>query len=308
MKKIIYVFIISLLICPLLLSQKNDNPQLGGPIWTYLNLNNISTKFKNNGISDIDIYESSSGFVFPKGTGKTAVYMSGLLWGAILNRPGELDPHVGGSVYRSGLQGGKIISPGIAEDPSLPHVRIYRVRPDVYPGGPWIDLCVEAYDEGKTEIEIRTQYELDWTEWRAQDGAPFDDIDANGLYDPIVDIPGIPGASQTIWFVANDLNEQNTFFMYGTAPMGIEYQATYWEYHNGSFLDNLFFRKYKLINKSTYPFNDMYVSMWSDPDIGSSGDDFVGCDTTLNMVYAYNAYDYDQIYNENHHLQLALIC
>ena len=43
---------------------------------------------------------------------------------------------------------------------------------------------VEAYDEGKTEIEIRTQYELDWTEWRAQDGAPFDDIDANGIYNP----------------------------------------------------------------------------------------------------------------------------
>ena len=61
----------------------------------------------------------------------------------------NLDPHVGGSAYRSGLQGGKIISPGIAEDPNDPHVRIYRVRPDVYPGGPWVDLSVEAIDEGK---------------------------------------------------------------------------------------------------------------------------------------------------------------
>ncbi len=44
-------------------------------------------------------------------------------------------------------------------------------------------------------------------------------------------------------------------------------------------------------------FNDMYISMWSDPDIGYSGDDLVGCDTTLNMVYAYNGYEYDPVYD-----------
>jgi len=297
MKKIIHFVTVTFFLCSFLSAQGNDDPKLGDPIRAYLNLNNISTVFKNDGISDINVFQSSSGFVFPKGTGKTAIYMSGLIWGAILNNPNELDPHVGGSAYRSGLQGGKIISPGIAEDPNDPHVRIYRVRPDVYPGGPWVDLSVEAIDEGKSEPEIRAQYELDWTEWRAIDGAPFDDIDANGIYNPNVDVPGVPGAAQTIWFVANDLDEQKTFFMYGTAPMGVEYQATYWEYQNGSFLDNLFFRKYKIINKGTYPFNNMYISMWSDPDIGTSSDDFVGCDTTLNMVYAYNAYDFDQLYD-----------
>lgn len=297
-KKLIQIlFIIFLLICPMLIAQRSDNPQLGEPSAAYLNLNNISTIFRNNGISDINIGQDGSGLVFPKGTWKTAVYESGLIWGAILNRPGEEDPHVGGSTYRSGLQGGKILSSGEPEDSNLPHVRIYRVRPDVYPGGPWIDLSVEAFDEGKTEIEIRMQYELDWTEWRAIDGAPFKDFDANGFYDPNIDVPGVPGAAQTIWFVANDLEVSQTYFLYGTAPMGIEYQATYWQYRNGSFLDNLFFRKYKLINKSTLTFNNMYISMWSDPDVGTSTDDFVGCDTTLNMVYAYNAYEVDQIYN-----------
>jgi hypothetical protein len=289
--------ILTLLVCNSLLAQKSDNSKLGDPIRSYLNLNNISTVFMNNGISDVNTEQNTPRFVFPKGTGKSAVYQSGLLWGAVLNRPTEQDPHVGGSVYRSGLQGGKIISQGVAEDPNLPHVRIYRVRPDLYPGGPPVDLSVEANDEGKTELEIRTQYELDWTEWRAQDGAPFYDVDENGIYNPNVDIPGIPGASQTIWFVANDLNPSLTSFMYGTQPMGVEYQATYWEYKNGSILDNLFFRKYKLINKSEVQFNDMYISMWSDPDVGNSGDDYVGCDTTLNMVYAYNGYEYDLVYD-----------
>ena len=271
-----------------ILSQQENITQ-NGPPYAYLNLNNISTVFRNNGISDIDVNQQNAGFVFPKGSGKTAVFMSGLLWGAILNRPNEDDPHVGGSVYDSGLQGGKIISPGVPEDPSLPHIRIYRVRPDVYPGGPYVDLSVEALDEGKTEMEIRTQYELDWTEWRASDGAPYTDIDANGFYNPNVDIPGIPGAVQTIWFVANDLESANTLTLYGTMPMGIEYQATYWEYKDSIGFDNLFFRKYKLINKSFNTFDSMYISMWSDTDIGNAGNDFAGCDTLLNLGFGYNA-------------------
>ena len=269
---------------------------VGLPGSTYLNLNNISTVIQNNGISDYN--HPNSGFEFPKGTGKTAVYISGLVWGAYLNRPGENDPHLGGSVYRSGLQGGKILSPGVAEDPSLPHVRIYRVRSDVFPGGPSVDLSWEAFEEGKTQAEVRAQYETDWVEWRAQDGAPFDDVDGNGSYDPEIDIPGVAGAGQTVWFVANDLDMNTALYLNGTLPMGIELQATFWEYKNGSYLDNVLFRNYKLINKSEVTFDSMYISMWSDPDIGYAADDVAGCDTTLNLGYALNGYEYDAEYNE----------
>ncbi|MGD8306435.1 MAG: hypothetical protein PVF17_07260, partial [Ignavibacteria bacterium] len=251
--------------------------------YTYLNINNISTVFRNNGISDIDEGESNSGLVFPKGSGKTAVFISGLIWGAFV--PEDPQVRVGGSTYNSGLQGGKILSPGVAEDTHLPHVRIYRVRRDVYPGGPDIDLSVEVSEEGKNEYDIRTQYELDWIEWRADDGAPFDDIDGNGIYNPDIDIPGIPGADQTIWFVANDLDSLVSTSFYGAPPLGLEYQATYWAYNNGSFIDNVIFRKYRLINKSITAFNDMYVSLYSDTDIGNSTDDYAGCDTTLQLIY-----------------------
>ena len=40
----------------------------------------------------------------------------------------------------------------------------------------------------------------------------------------------------------------------------------------------------------------MYVSMWSDPDVGYAGDDFVGCDTLLNLGFAYNASASDAVY------------
>jgi hypothetical protein len=274
----------------------------GEPLYSYLNLGSISTVFKNTGISDIDIYENNSGFVFPRGSGKTAVFISGLIWGAKITDDPQV--RVGGSTYMEGLQGGRILSDGLIEDPAASHVRIYRVRPDVYPGGPNVDLSIEAADEGKSESEIRGQYESDWVEWRAIDGAPFYDGDNDGIYNPDPssdDIPGIEGASQTIWFVANDQDASKTMDLYGTLPLGIEYQATIWAYAQTGTLENTIFRKYKLINKTDVlgdpkTFEDMYISMWSDPDVGTSTNDFVGCDTLLNLGFAYNAVSTDPIY------------
>ena len=298
MKKIIHFTIISFLICPLLPAQGNDNPQLGMPIRAYLNLNNISTIFENNGISDITP-EGNSGFKFPKETGKTAVFESGLIWGAKI--AGDPQIRVGGSTYREGLQGGWINGSGIVIPPVNPRSRIFRIRPDVYPGGPIVDLFWESIDEGKSVNEIRSQYELDWIEWPADLGAPFIDGNNDGVYDPnpsSVDIPGMKGAAQTIWFVANDQDPARTQFLYGTLPLGIEYQATMWEYKDSLGFDNFFFRKYKLINKtnvlsSPITFKDMYISMWSDIDVGNSNDDYVGCDTSLNLGFGYNAFSTD---------------
>ena len=297
MKNLFLSFILLLSNTSFILAQNKylENKSVSGsPEHTFLNLNNISTFFTNTGRSDFDEIEQHSGFTYPKETGKTAVFMSGLIWGVKI--PNDPQVRVGGSTYRTGLQGGKILSSGIAEDPNASHVRIYRIRPDVYPGGPVVDLSWEASDEGKSEQQIRTQYELDWNEWKADDGAPYQDIDNNGVYDPTIDIPGIKDAVQTIWFVANDLDSLKTQYLYGTDPIGIEYQATIWEYNTSGALDNLFFRKYKLINKSNTTFDSMYVSMWSDPDVGYAGDDFVGCDTLLNLGFAYNASASDAVY------------
>jgi len=275
---------------------KKISTPTGTPVRTYLNINNISTVFKNTGISDIDAQESNSGLVFPKGSRKTAVYESGFLWGG--NVGGEV--RVGGSAYREGMQPGKILSPGLAEDPDLAKNRIYRVRPDEKPGsGSGFDanLSSEVADEGLSEAAVRAQYETDWMEWPAGDGAPYDDVDNNGSYDPSIDIPGVPGADQTIWYVANDLDPNLTTNLYGSNPIGIEMQVTVWAYSQQGALGNMFFRKYVIINKSVNNIDSMYVSMWSDIDLGNSTDDFAGCDTTLSLGYCYNAFANDATYN-----------
>ena len=311
-KKLTFIFSFLLLVALVFTSayaegdEKNKSNQqlnkvLGSPVRTYLDINNIFTVIKNDGISDIDAQEANSGLVFPKGSGKTAVYTSGLLWGAKIS--GDPQVRVGGTAYRTGLQPGRITNSGlpyaqlIAEDQNLPEVRIYRVRPDVYPGSPVVDLSQDATLEGSSASALRTQYESDWTSWPAQFGAPYNDVDSNGTYDPTIDIPGVPGADQTIWFVANDLSVSKNQNLYGAQPLGIEMQATFWAYAQQGALGNMFFRKYKLVNKSDTPFNEMYVSMFSDVDLGNSGDDFTGCDVDLSLSFTYNANATDPTYN-----------
>lgn len=271
------------------------------PIRSLLNINSISTVFKNDGISDIDRDEQASGVIFPKGSGKTACYQTGLLWGG--KAPGDPQVRLGGTFYSSGLQGGKILNSGLpyedlqATTNEDPLYRIYRVRKDVYPGGPSVDLSSEINSNEGSVDEIRSQYEKDWNEWPAQAGAPFEDKNGNGVYEPAADVPGIPGADQTVWCVANDLNSGNTRDLYGTQPMGMELQMTYWAYNRAGALGNMFFRKYILINKSNVTYDSMYVSIIADVDLGNASDDYVGCDTTLSLGYSYNAAAVDATYS-----------
>ncbi len=270
--------------------KKINKTLLGSPNTARLNINNISTFFRSDGDSD-DLDSNTAGFFYPKGSGRTAAYESGLLWGAKINGSAT-DIKVGGNAYVAGLQPGKILSPGVAESPDLPKNRIYRVRPDYKTA----DLTMESRDEGLPIAEVYNQYDLDWREWPWQDGAPFEDKDGDKIYNPDVDIPGVPGASQTIWYVANDLDATKTTALHGSQPMGIEEQGTMWAYSQAGPLGNMIFRKYLLINKSRDTFRDMYLSMWSDIDLGFSDDDLAGCDTTLSLGYVYNSSNHDARY------------
>ncbi|OGU66720.1 MAG: hypothetical protein A2499_15315 [Stygiobacter sp. RIFOXYC12_FULL_38_8] len=303
-KFFIYMLVLAL---PFALSAKGGDGKnqlrktLGSPSSTRFNINNTSTWIYNNGSSDIQP-NGNSGFIFPKFSNKAPFFQSGFVWG------GKLDGgaiSVSGSAYRQGTRPGRILDNGTRQSESDNDVRIFRVRRDV-PGYAEAAKMLnkvkpEARDEGVTGAEVVAQYQLDWNEWPAAYGAPYEDIDKNGSYDPTKDIPGFPGADQTVWFVNNDLDVAAMDFMYGSLPMGIEQQVTIWGYNKAGDLGNMLFRKYLIVNKNSQrkPVTDMYVTMWSDPDNGDAGDDYVGIDTTLSLQYIYNAKASDATYGTN---------
>ncbi|MEW6196647.1 MAG: T9SS type A sorting domain-containing protein [Bacteroidota bacterium] len=263
--------------------KKLNKTNLGQPNSTRININNISTKIEDNGRSDHGT--SDSEFFFPKGDNKTLSYTSGVLFGGYA---GNL--RFGGTEYTSSLLPGRILDGPVGENPNLPHVRIYRVRPDYLTSS----FENEINNGEGTYEQIKEQYTKDVTEWPASDGAPYDDVNGNGTYESSIDIPGVPGAHQTIWFVANDAQRPSGHYPIAT---NFEIHVTVWAYNTSGPLRNVIFKKYQFINKNSFDINDMYVGIFADTDVGGSTDDFAGCDSLLGLGYAYNADSFDNKYN-----------
>jgi hypothetical protein len=250
----------------------------------------------------------SSGGIYPRGTAG-AIYQDGFVWGGQVDTDGDGvgdDIRVGGQTYNIGTQPGQITASGTAADITDPEVKVYRIRSD------WRTLAGSMVKQDAMELNelsslgsvtesmtdaVIAQYEEDWNEWPVDLGAPWTDVNGNGVYDPAVDEAGIADADQVIWLVVNDLSATRTMSLYGSQPIGLELQITMWAYNQpGARLGQIVFKKYKLINKSGGDIDEMYVSQWADPDLGNAGDDFCGCDTVLSMGYAYNGNDVDSDY------------
>ena len=305
------------LLASLSFAAEKENPREGSAhglrkvqtqdVYRAVTVGNVFNYYGNNGDGSHNPFTYGSGFEFPPGSGKTTVYQEGIVWGGYHN--GALK--VGGSTYNHGLQAGRILTPGsggtspIADNPLDASYRVYCVRTDVNPNTP-LDAAMTAKLQAEVNLISRYQtvnvsqlyasYLADWNAWPANMGAPFTDVNGNGTYEPGVDIPGVAGADQTLWYVANDVNASRTYGLYGSSPIGIEMQRTIWSTAGEGFLGNSVFARTKLINKSGMSVDTMYITQWADPDLGDAGDDFVGCDVPLSLGYVYNGAATDNVY------------
>jgi hypothetical protein len=129
--------------------------------------------------------------------------------------------------------------------------------------------------------------------------APFVDVNNNGIYDPMVggDYPKIKG-DQTLYFIFNDAFGPHT--QSGGLPLGVEVHAMVYAYGctkvlNGrSELAYTTFYDYKVFNRSSNNYHDMYIGLWSDVDLGAYIDDYIGSSVQNNVGFAYNADPLDQ--------------
>ncbi|KAA3612178.1 MAG: T9SS C-terminal target domain-containing protein [Calditrichaeota bacterium] len=262
---------------------------------------------------------STGGMYFPRGNNPLTwvMFTDGIIWGGIVNDGIEPAVRVGGQAFSNGTVPGAILSKGVAEDRSdVQNVdRIWRIRRD-FASALNADLVLDAAENfiiqptavtaGQIQT-IRDRYREDWVDWPTHKGAPFYDADGDGEYNPQFDANGLPilfpdgdepgyaNGDQVAWSVSNDLNETAVAGLYGSPPIGMEQQLTMWAYRRADALGNVIFKQFRVIYKgradtpANATIDSMYFCQWADPDLGSGGDDFVGCDTTLDLGFVYNA-------------------
>ncbi len=257
------------------------------------------------------------------------------------------DLRVNGQSYNVGTREGRIIGTGAAAvraTPSDADVRMYRIRRDYLQMGSdelrrdaaEVNEILTADVTDAQMAAITAQYAKDWDEWPIAYGAPH--VERNGVpgfqkppafnYDnnagPLfttdsliarkLDEPGIAGADpnspadQVMWTVFNDLDPVASQALWGSDGMGLEFQCTIWGYKRADALGNLYFKKYRIINKGgvdvgggakgSYYIDSLYFCQWSDPDLGGSGDDLTGCDSTMSIGFIYNGQAIDSEYKK----------
>lgn len=230
--------------------------------------NNISSYIWNTGVIDQDNnIQNTPGFEWIKGTGKFALFTAGLSLGGYVNNQLRL----ASASYKGEYSPGYCLNGTFQTNANF---RLYKVKRGDNPSTP------------------------DWANWglMVPYGAPYIDANLNGIYEPAIDTPGIRGAVQTIFICFTDadpLTHTNSEgFSGGTTPMGAEVHLTAWCYDNAGYQD-MQFLKWVVINKSTSAWDSTIASIVSDPDLGFSEDDYLGCDTAKNLGYCYNSTNND---------------
>lgn len=124
--------------------------------------------------------------------------------------------------------------------------------------------------------------------------APFMDLNNNGKYEPTLgDYPKISGQQNLFWI----FNDSSGFHSESEGnPLGMEIQANTYAYvcdeindlSEDRAINNTFFVKYKLINRSSRTYTNFNAGIWMDVSIGDYTNDRLGSNPKENYVFCYN--------------------
>src|SRR5262245_39545260 len=284
-----------------------------------IDINQINMFVTNTGSTAFDFELQDAGLFYPRGTTKSAVFASGLWMGGKVGPPGPNQIRVALAEYSQEYGAGTIVDNAGTPEPDNPNrpeyivykvVRLTGVRNDA---GQLLDtLRVNRTEEERSidpfmdpiahhswaEYRQAIPFGAPWRLYRLPDTAtpaPNDSVDVPGT-----DVLG----DQMLWCVYNDLEPEDHKNDAGsTLPLGVEVQQTTFAFNRQGALGLTLFMRYRLINKSGSAINEMFVSQWSDPDLGGAAgftDDLVGCDTLPDQTgkprslgYIYNATNND---------------
>ena len=256
-----------------------------------LDINNARVRLINGGEAWWGRFSSHGydhGYEVPKGSGQVVAY-AGSIWIGGIDDRGQLK--IAAQTYR---QKGNDFFPGPLDKNGSTNKeicnqwdRLFKVnRSEVV-------QFLADYEQGNTSSIPRSI--LDWPAKGNphlslagnREMARFVDVNQDGIYDPYNgDYPDFCG-DQVVWWVFNDGGNKHTET--NGEPLGFEFHAEAFAYNNGDpFFENNTYYRYKIINKSSFEYHDLYFGLWADVDLGYAFDDFVGCDTTVGVAIAYN--------------------
>lgn len=263
--------------------------------YKYLDINQVKAGIANRGDLHWNFNTGDASYEVPVGSGAHSDFASGL-WIGGYDIGNQL--HIAAQTYR---QGGFDFWPGpldtinasITSTVSNQYDKIWKLNQSD------INAFVNNFNNGNVQngSYIPVADLLSWpakgTGAYTKNMAPFVDVNNNHIYDPLVggDYPIIKG-DQSLYFIFNDnlSAHQNT----GGLPLKVEIHATAYAYGNSAiasqypFLSKTTFYNYKIINRSKMDYHNVFVTLWSDVDIGYYGDDYIGCNVPGNYGYAYN--------------------
>ena len=259
--------------------------------WATLNANNISTPVSALGTLS-NKNESGNYFVLP-GYEVSTIFASAL-WMAASGGYGAAHKFftVSDISKRSDYTPGPLrladasFSPEVAQR----YNRVWRVSRQMID-----DHIASLGQPGYTAPDDILTWPAHGPEGYAENLAPFYDADGDGRYDPYSgDYPIIRGDVAT-FSIFNDMSSVGNT-MQGRIPMGVEVHAMHYAFDEpqDTALANAVFVDFTLFNRSANTYDSTYLGAWTDFDIGSGIDDYIGSHISLNMFYAYNSSVYDQ--------------
>jgi len=246
-----------------------------------LNPNNVLAYFQNSGIFNQNTTSGNlAGLEWPRGKGTTACFTAGLSIGCMINTAqGPKMAQVMAS-YKGEWAPSFVPSPVSIVTGTPSGFKMYVVR---------------AGDNANTNP--------DYANWKLMVpyGAQYDDVNNNGQYDDGVDIPGQKNAAMTMFECQSDaqISERTSGEGFGggvnTPILFAEVHWSAWAYTTPG-LEDMQFINWVVINKDTTSWNQTFMGVVVDPDLGWANDDYIGCDTTTNLGYCYNGTNNDQNY------------
>lgn len=249
-----------------------------------LDTNNVRALYWSFGSMFWDL-QGNARYEIPKNSGNTSIFANGL-WIGGLDNSGQL--HFAGERFR---QNGADFFPGPIMDSAyyIPTQsswdKIWKINRNdiIYHAQHFSDLgyimpqSISSWP-GNGDTTIGQQFYL----------APYNDVNNNLIYDPQNgDFPIISG-DQAVFFIINDAKGNHTESN-GT-KLGIEIHGMAYAFNIPS--DNAFynttFLNYKIFNRSSNDYHDIYIGNFTDIDIGYASDDYIACDVQRSSYFGYN--------------------